>query len=168
MATAAGNQAKDADGMAQSASGHVDRLNTTVSGLDQYKQSNDISVVFRGGQPILSAAARKQLDDFAAGLTGRQGYVLEIEGHSPLASTAGIQSSERMAEAVRRYLVTEHQIPVYRLHSVALGNAPVADAENAKPMKVSNVHIRLMENSLAAREVASPHDATSSTGAERP
>ena len=107
----------------------MDQLNSTVSGLDQYRQANEIEVKFRGGQPILSAAARKQLDDFAANLTGRQGYILEIEGHSPLASTAGIQSSERLAEAVKRYLVTEHQIPVYRLHTVALGNAPVASPD---------------------------------------
>jgi outer membrane protein OmpA-like peptidoglycan-associated protein len=173
-ASAAGSQAQMANSTAQGASGHVDKLNTTVSGLDQYKQANDVEVKFHGGQPILSAAARKQLDDFAVNLTGRQGYILEIEGHSPLASTAGIQSSGRLADAVKRYLVTEHQIPVYRLHTVALGNAPVAipaaNEEETQPVKVrtSSVHIRLMENSLAAREASSPHDVASSTGAERP
>jgi hypothetical protein len=94
--------------------------------------------------------------------------VLEIEGHSPLASTAGIQSSARMAEAVKRYFVTEDQIPVYRLHSVALGNAPVAGSDNIKPAKTGCVQIRLMENSLAAQEVAPSRGAASLTGAERP
>ncbi len=65
---------------------------------------------------------RRKLDQLAASLTGREGYILELEAHSPLAGSAGIQSSERLAEAVKRYLVTEHQIPVYRMHSVALGN----------------------------------------------
>ena len=124
--------------------------------------------------PFFRLTARKQLDDFAANLTGHQGYILEIEGHSPLASTAGIQSSGRLAEAVKRYLVTEHQIPVYRLHTVALGNAPVAspaaneDETQPEKVKASSVHVRLMENSLAAREASSPHDVASSTGAERP
>jgi outer membrane protein OmpA-like peptidoglycan-associated protein len=169
-ATLAGVQAQKANSTAQGASSHVDQLNTTVSGIDQYKQANEVDVKFRGGQPILSAATRKDLDDFAASLTGKQGYVLEIEGHSPLASTAGIQSSERMAEAVKRYLVTEHQIPVYRLHTVALGNAPAMIEGETQPVKIkaSSVHIRLMENSLAAREASSPHDEASSTGAERP
>jgi outer membrane protein OmpA-like peptidoglycan-associated protein len=173
-ASAAGSQAQMANSTAQGASGHVDKLNTTVSGLDQYRQASDVEVKFHGGQPILSAAARKQLDDFAVNLTGRQGYILEIEGHSPLASTAGIQSSGRLADAVKRYLVTEHQIPVYRLHTVALGNAPVANPaaneDETQPAKVraSSVHVRLMENSLAAREASSPHDVASSTGAERP
>jgi outer membrane protein OmpA-like peptidoglycan-associated protein len=167
QASLAGGQAQKAHSTAQGASTHVDQLNSTVSGLDQYKQASEVDVKFRGGQPILSAAARKQLDDFAASLTGHQGYILEIEGHSPAASTAGIQNSGRLAEAVKRYLVTEHQIPVYRLHTVALGNAPVVIEEETQKVKASSVHVRLMENSLAAREVSSPHDVASSTGAER-
>jgi outer membrane protein OmpA-like peptidoglycan-associated protein len=166
-ASDASSQAQRANATALGANGHVDQLRTTISGLDQYHQANELDVAFRSGQPILSAAARKQLDAFAANIAGHQGYVLEIEGHSPQASTAGIQSSGRLAEAVKRYLVTEDQIPVYRLHTVALGNAP-AGAEETRPAKTSSVSIRLMENSLAAREVAPPHDATSSTGAERP
>jgi outer membrane protein OmpA-like peptidoglycan-associated protein len=152
-ATAAGDQAQKAGLVAQGAAGHVDHLNATVDGLDQYHQVNAVEVKFSGGQPMISAVARKQLDDLAASLTGHQGYVLEIEGHSPLAGSAGIQSSDRLTEAVMRYLVTEHQIPVYRLHSVALGNAQAAGQEEAKltKIKISSVQIRLMENSLAAR-----------------
>lgn len=167
-ATLAGSQAQKANAAALGASTHVDQLNSTVSGLDQYKQASEVEVKFRGGQPILSAAARKQLDDFAASLAGHQGYILEIEGHSPMASTAGIQNSGKLAEAVKRYFVTEHQIPVYRLHTVALGNAPVVIEEETQKVKASTVHVRLMENSLAAREASSPHDMASSTGAERP
>jgi hypothetical protein len=47
-------------------------------------------------------------------------------------------------------MVTEHQIPVYRMHSVALGNAPADKEQNAKPVRARTVHIELMENSLAA------------------
>ncbi|MGD0802408.1 MAG: hypothetical protein ABR906_13940, partial [Terracidiphilus sp.] len=69
---------------------------------------------------------------------------------------------------VKRYFVTEHQIPVYRLHSVALGNASVAGSEETRPAKTSSVRIRLMENSLAAQEAAPTRGAASLTGAERP
>jgi len=169
-ASAAGNQAQRANGLAQDASDHFDRLHSTVTGLDQYKQVNEFDVVFRGGQPILSAAARKQLDDLAANLAGHQGFILEMEANSPAPGAAGIQNSQRLAEAVKRYLVTEHEIPVYRLHAVALGNVqPAASGqETARPARTSLVHIRLMENSLAAQESASPHGVASSTGAERP
>ncbi len=169
-ANAANDQAGKAGLTAQNASGHVDKLNSTVNGLDQYRQSSELEVAFRGGQPTLSVAARKQLDDLATTLTGRQGYILELEAHSPAAGAAGIQNSERLAEAVKRYLVTEHEIPVYRLHSVALGNAQnaVTGASTVTPVRTSNVHIRLMENSLAAQGAASPQDASPRTGSERP
>jgi outer membrane protein OmpA-like peptidoglycan-associated protein len=167
-ADAAGNQARNAGSLAQGASYRVDRLNSTVTGLDQYRKANELDVAFHGGQPVLSAAARRQLDDLATNLNGRQGYVLEIEGHSPQAGAAGIQSSGRLAEAVKRYLVTKHAIPVYRLHSVALGNASAAEEETARPARTSSVRIRVMENSLAAQETTSSQNAASPAGAERP
>jgi outer membrane protein OmpA-like peptidoglycan-associated protein len=171
-ATAAGSEAQNASNTAQQASGHVDQLNTTVNGIDQYHSITDLDVAFRPGTSMLTSDSRQKLDQLAAGLTGRNGYILEMEAHSPASGSVGIQSSERLAEAVKRYLVTEHQIPVYRLHSVALGNAQESTPgdENAKPMRIrsSSVHIRLMENSLAAQAAASPQSAAASTGAERP
>lgn len=174
QATMAGDQAKKAGDTAQGAAGHVDQLNTTVNGLDQYHQITEVEVVFRGGVPTLSVAARKQLDDLAASVTGHQGYILEVEAHSPAAGGAGIQNSMRLAESVKRYLVTEHQIPVYRFHALALGNVQLAEAgqadANAKPARVrtSSVHVRLMENSLAAQGTVPTPGAVSSNGSERP
>ncbi|MGA2847444.1 MAG: OmpA family protein [Terracidiphilus sp.] len=168
LATTAGQQAQNANGIAQGASGHVDQLNTTVNGLDQYRQVTEADIAFHGGNAVLSAAAKKQLDDFAASASGQQGYILEVEAHSPLGGSAGIQSSQRFAEAVKRYLVTQHEIPVYRMHAVALGNAHSQTDQDEKPVRTSSVHIRLMENSLAAQGAAPPNGATPSTGAERP
>jgi len=170
-ATAAGNQAQNANNIAQGASGHVDQLNTTVNGLDQYKQISDADVPFRGGSPVLSEDARGQLDQLAATLAGHKGYIIEMEARAPGAGAAGIQTSQRLAEAIERYLVTEHQIPVYRMHYVALGNTPPAETDDSgKPARVrkSTVHVRLMENSLAAQDSTSPHGVASTTGAERP
>jgi len=172
-ATAAGTQAQQANSTAQGAATHVTELNGTVNGLDQYHQVTEAEITFRHGDPALSAEAKKQLDDLATSVNGQHGYILELEAHSPLSGSAGIQSSQRLAEAIDRYMVTEHDIPVYRMHFVALGNAQSADANqdpDAKPerVRVSSVHIRLMENSLAAQGAAPPQGAASSTGAERP
>jgi outer membrane protein OmpA-like peptidoglycan-associated protein len=172
-ATAAGQQAQQADSTAQTASSHVDQLNGTVNGLDQYKQVSVLEIPFHNGSPMLSKDAKDQLDQLAANLTGHQGYVLEMSAHAPGSGSVGIQNSDRLAEAVKRYLVTEHQIPVYRMHAVALGNAvdqANATDDNGKSARVrtSSVSIRLMENSLAAQDGTSPHGVASSNGAERP
>jgi hypothetical protein len=165
-ATAANAQAQQASTLAQGASGRTDQIGAKVNGLDQYRPINEVDVPFRSG-PILSASARKQLDGVVSSVNGRQGYIIEVEAHSPAHGNAGIQDSQRLANVVNRYLV-EHEIPVYRLHAVALGNALAANDPDAKPIRTSSVHIRLMENSLAAQDTASPQGAASSTGAERP
>ena len=171
-AQAAGNQAQAANNTAQQASGHVDQLNTTVNGIDQYRSISDLTVTFRPGTSTLTADSKQKLDQLAAGLTGRQGYILEMEAHSPASGSVGIQSSQRMAESVKRYLVEEHQIPVYRLHAVALGNAQMAssggDDEKPERVRTSTVHIRLMENSLAAQASAPPPAPEASTKVEQP
>jgi outer membrane protein OmpA-like peptidoglycan-associated protein len=169
-ATAAGTQAQNATTVAQGAAGHVDQLHTTVNGIDQYKATNEMDVPFKGASSVLSDDAKKQLDDLIDSVKGRKGYIVEVEAHSPSHGTIGIQKSERLAEAVKRYLV-EHDVPVYRVHSLALGDAQTvgnAGSDEAKPIKTSSVHVRLMENSLAARDAASPQGAASTTGAERP
>jgi outer membrane protein OmpA-like peptidoglycan-associated protein len=149
-AAGAASQAAQAGALAQSAAGRIDKLNSTIAGLDQYRQSSAAQIQFHGTQPVLSAQARKQLDDLASQLAGRQGYILDIEAHAPGAGGVGIQNSQRLAEAVKRYLVTEHQIPVFRLHAVGLGDAPAPGQQDARPVRSGSVQIRLMENTLAA------------------
>jgi len=177
QATAASSQAQQASTVAQGAAGRVDQINTRVQGLDQYKPVSEVDVPFRGGSPVLSQAAKEQLDQVVSSVNGRQGYIIEVEAHSPARGAAGIQNSQRLAAVVNRYLV-EHNIPVYRVHAVALGNAEVASADtqnasgsantSSNRVRKSSVHVRLMENSLAAQGAASPQGAASSTGAERP
>jgi outer membrane protein OmpA-like peptidoglycan-associated protein len=172
LATAAGQQAQQAGTIAGQASGKVDQLSGTVNGIDQYSEKNTLSITFRRGSTVLSADAKQQLDDLATKLNGHQGYLLEVEAHAPVAGATGIQSSERLAEAVKRYLVVQHEIPVYRMHAVALGNAPIAatDTGDTKPtpVKSSYVELRLMENSLAAQDGSTPRLNPSQTGAVQP
>lgn len=171
VATAAGTQAQQANTVAGQASTKVDGINTTVNGLDNYTEKNAVTIKFRSGSTVLSKDAKEQLDQLAGTLTGHQGYVLEITAFAPVKGSAGITSSDRLAEAVKRYLVTEHEIPVYRMHSVALGNMPAAganaDATEAK-VRTNHVELRLMENSLAAQDGQTPRLSSSQTGASQP
>jgi outer membrane protein OmpA-like peptidoglycan-associated protein len=165
-ATSASSTAQQANSTAEQASNNVQRLDTTVSGLDQFKPVTSIDVNFRGESPVLSPDARQQLDSLASSVAGREGYILQIAAHSPAAGAYGIQSSQRMAEAVERYLVTQHQIPIYRMHAVALGNVQGSE-DNSGRVRHSSVHVELMENSLAAQGAASPQGTASLNGADR-
>jgi len=167
VASAAGEQARQAGTIAGQASTKVDQINGTVGGLDKYTEKNTMTISFRRGTTILSPDAKKELDGLATDLAGHQGYLLEVEAHAPGAGSAGILNSDKLAEAVKRYLVTEHEIPVYRMHSVALGNVPATDTgdEKPKPVRTSYVDLRLMENSLAAQDGSTPRLDPSQSGA---
>ena len=146
-AQTASSTANQAQSLAQNASDQTGKLNTTVAGLDQYQKVNDTEIRFRPGQVALNAKAKDALSQIATQLQGQKGYIVEVAGYSHARGQAGIQNSQHMADAVVRYLA-EQQIPVYRIHQVAMGNAKIEDSEGATSGSV--VRVTLMQNSLAA------------------
>jgi outer membrane protein OmpA-like peptidoglycan-associated protein len=166
----ANSTATQAQTMAQQASDQSSKLNTTVAGLDQYQKVNDTIIRFHPGQTVLNARAKEALDQIAEQAQGQKGYIIEVEGHSPVRGQSGIQSSQRMADAVVRYLVTEKQIPVYRIHQVAMGNAKM-ETDSGEAISGSAVRVSTMQNSLAAlnstsSNAGSPIGATQQTSAQ--
>ena len=103
----------------------------------------------------------QRLDQVAAQMRGRKGYIVEVAGYSGVRGQAGIQNSQHMADAVVRYLA-ENEIPVYRIHQVAMGNAKIEDSDS--PTHGSVVRVSLMQNSLAALNTT-PSGAGSPIGA---
>src|SRR5262249_32381307 len=130
----AGNKATVAQQTAQQATTKIQTVETVVSNIDQYKASNQTEIRFRPGQTVLSKNAKDALDEMANGVKGQRGYIIEVQGFSSGHGQTAIQSSQKMAESVVRYLVLNHEIPVYRIYLVGMGNAPVGtdDAEKTK------------------------------------
>ena len=163
QASEASNRANQAQTTAQQASDRTNQLNSTVSNLDQYEQVSDTEIRFRPGQMTLNAKAKEALDQVATQLQGQKGYLVEVQGYSRVGGQAGIQSSQRMADAVVRYLVANHQIPVYRIHQIAMGKVKLETSDGTTP-RGSVVHVTLVHNSLAAsnaqQDSASPIGAT--------
>ncbi|HYK36258.1 OmpA family protein [Alloacidobacterium sp.] len=169
-AQSANTTATQAQSMAQQASDTTGKLNTTVAGLDQYQKVSDTEIRFRPGQTALNAKAKDALDQIATQLQGQKGYILEVEGYSRTRGQAGIQNSQHMADAVVRYLVTEHQVPVYRIRQVAMGNAKIEGADGTSSTGTV-VHVSMMQNSLAAlnstsSNAGSPIGATQQSSAQ--
>src|SRR5580698_280392 len=167
-ATTANSTATQANQTAMQASSQTSKLNTTVAGLDQFQQVNDTEIRFRPGQTALNAKAKDALSQIATQLQGQKGYIVEVAGYSHARGQAGIQNPQHMADAVVRYLA-EQQIPVYRIHQVAMGNAKIEDSEGASSGSV--VRVTLMQNSLAALNSSSnggssPIGATQQTTAQ--
>jgi outer membrane protein OmpA-like peptidoglycan-associated protein len=147
----AGNKATAAQQTAQQATTRIQTVETVVNNIDQYKASNQTEILFRSGQTMLSKPAKDALDEMATGVKGQRGYIIEVQGFASGRGQVAIENSQKMAESVVRYLVLNHEIPVYRIYLVGMGNAPVATTdETAKPKHTSGgrVEISLLKNDL--------------------
>lgn len=148
-ATVAGNTANQAQQTAQQASTQTTQIGTAVSTMDQYQTVNSVEIRFRSGQSVLGQNAKDALDQLASQVQGQRGYLIDVQGYSPIRGSAGVATSHRMASSVTRYLVTQHQVPLYKIHEIGLGNAPInAEAANTRH-RGSIVEVTLMHNSLS-------------------
>jgi outer membrane protein OmpA-like peptidoglycan-associated protein len=148
----AGNRATAAQQTAQQAHTRLNTVEQVVTNIDQYQASTQTEIRFKPGQTLLSKNAKEALDQMATPLKSQRGYIIEVQGFSSGHGQTAIGNSQKMAESVVRYLVLNHEIPVYRIYLVGMGNAPVqAATTETKPQKrVSGgrVEISLLKNNL--------------------
>ena len=167
----AGNKATMAQTTAQQATTRIQTVETVVSNIDQYKASNQTEIRFKPGQTMLSKNAKDALDEMANTVKGQRGYIIEVQGFSSGKGQIAIQNSQKMAESVVRYMVLNHEIPVYRIYLVGMGNAPVAGAEEdakTKHMSGGRVEISLLKNDLEQLSSNSPGPATTADQQQQP
>ena len=148
----AGNRANAAQATAQQASTRLTTVEQVVTNIDQYQPSTQTEIRFRPGQTVLSKNAKDALDELATPLKTQRGYIVEVQGFSTGRGQAAISNSQKMAESVVRYLVLNHDIPVYRIYLVGMGNAPAPEStdETAKSKRIigGRVEISLLKNDL--------------------
>jgi len=148
-ALAAGSTAQQAHQTAQQASTRLTTVEQVVTNFDQYQPTNQTELRFRTGQSTLNKNAKEALDELAESLKDQRGYIIEVHGFSPGSSAASVQASQKMADAVVRYLVINHEIPVYRVFTLGLGNAKVQAASQeagAKPYRGPRVEVSVLKN----------------------
>ncbi len=150
-ASDAANKAQLAQTAATQASTRVSSAEQMVGNIDQYKGTGQTEIHFRAGQTVLSKAAKDALDEMAAPLKDQRSYIIEVRGFSAGRGQAAIASSQKMADSVVRYLVLNHQIPVYRIYTISMGNA-AAEGTMAKSTSGGRVEVNLMKNDLAAAQ----------------
>ena len=165
----AGNKATLANETAQKANTRLGTVEQVVTNIDQYQASSQTEIRFKPGQTVLSKNAKEALDQMATNVKGQRGYIIEVQGFSTGHGQTAIANSQKMADSVVRYLVLNHEIPVYRIYVVGMGNAPVqaAAAGEEKPKRISGgrVEISLLKNNLEQLASNSTPAATPATTA---
>ncbi len=143
------NRAQAANQLAQQADTRLQHVSRVVDNLDQYQSESQIEIRFRAGATTLSANAKEALDKLTEAMKDQKGYVVEVQGFTPGRGTASIQQSQHLADAVVRYLVINHQIPVYRIYELGLGNAKLETSSTGdRPAHGNRVEVTLLRNGV--------------------
>lgn len=132
-ASEAMNRASQADQKADQNTKGLTALRSVVSNLDDYKLQTTVSVPFQFNRYTLSKDAQQDLDKLADNVKADKRFFIAVEGYTD--STGSKQYNEALsrqrANAVMEYLVGKHDIPVYRIHMIGLGEQrPVDEAHN--------------------------------------
>jgi OmpA-OmpF porin, OOP family len=126
-------QAKTADQKAEQANQGIAGLRQVISNLDDYKLQTSVSVPFKFDKYALTTEAKTDLDKMVGDVKSDKRFFIAVEGYTDNvgSKTYNEALSRKRADAVVEYLVAKHDIPIYRIHMIGLGEErPVEDARN--------------------------------------
>jgi len=137
------SRAEDAGKRADQANQGLSELRSSVANLDDYKQMANTTVNFKFNSDKLTSEGKMALDQMVTDQNHYKRYFIAVEGFTDKVGSADYNAalSRRRADAVVEYLVAQHDIPIFRIHMVGLGQMkPVEDARsraaNAKNRRV--------------------------------
>src|SRR5580658_9756963 len=122
-AQSAMTKAGEASAMATKDSQEISSLRQVVSNLDDYKQVGDLTIPFAFNKSMLTDKDKQDLDNMVAGASKNKRYFIAVEGFTDRTGTRQYNEvlSRKRADAVVEYLVAKHDIPIYRIHMIGLG-----------------------------------------------
>jgi OmpA-OmpF porin, OOP family len=153
-ASSADGRATDAIGRADAASKKSDQvradlrneLNDRIANIDDYKAAGNVTVLFKFDSAKLTDDAKQQLDQLASGQVGSlKRYVVAIQGFTDSIGSVehNLDLSRHRAEAVQTYLVSQHNMPVYRIQIVGLGKDKPVDEGKTREAREKNRRVEV-------------------------
>ena len=156
------NQAKQAAQAADANGQDLNKLRSVVANIDDYKMQTSATVPFEFNKWNLTSSAKDGLDNLASGLSADKRFVISVEGFTDSIGDRAYNEnlSRKRADAVVAYLVAKHDIPIYRIHMVGLGEEKPVDEGKDRAARAKN---RRVEVKVFTAEVDSGTPTTASS-----
>jgi OOP family OmpA-OmpF porin len=139
------NRAAQADQKADQNSQNLNSLRAVIANIDDYKLQATISVPFQFNRYVLTKDAQQDLDKLADAVKADKRYFIAVEGYTD--STGSKQYNETLsrqrANAVVEYLVAKHDIPIYRIHMIGLGEQRPVDESHTREARAKNRRVEV-------------------------
>jgi len=158
--TQAASAAQNAQTSAEQAHGRVVTLEENFQNRNQYTVATDKTILFDFNSAVLDRAYGSALDEVAQLLSQNPDALIVLEGRTDSVGNEAynIQLGERRAEAVKRYLVVEKSVPMFRIHETSFGAArPMADNKSREGRgKNRAVAVSVLVPRVAASAASNP------------
>jgi outer membrane protein OmpA-like peptidoglycan-associated protein len=144
-ATDAATAAADARAVGDRNTTEITSIRNIVANIDDYKPVAETTVNFAFGKDKLSSEAQETLDKLATDKGNMKRFVVAVEGFTDKIGSAEYNNalSQRRANAVVNYLVTKHDIPLYRIYMVGLGSQKPADEGKGREARSKNRRVEV-------------------------
>jgi outer membrane protein OmpA-like peptidoglycan-associated protein len=148
-ANAADRRATDALARADAAGRKADQVSSelreTVANLDDYKVAGEATINFKFNSDKLTDEAKQQLDQLVAEHGTHRRYFIAVEGFTDRTGSEdyNAQLSRRRADHVVQYLLTKHNLPLYRIHTIGLGKQKPVDEGRTRAAQAKNRRVEV-------------------------
>jgi outer membrane protein OmpA-like peptidoglycan-associated protein len=161
------NSAKQAQQTADKANQDIGSLRSVIANIDDYKMQTTVSVPFKFDKYTLDAQAKQDLDKLANDVKSNKRYFIAVEGFTDKTGSTQYNEalSRRRADAVVQYLVAQHDIPIYRIHMVGLGEQKPVDEARGRAARAKNrrVEVRVFSADQVTANLSQPGQSGSTT-----
>jgi outer membrane protein OmpA-like peptidoglycan-associated protein len=139
------DKANQANTLATTDSEEIRSLRGVVSNLDDYKQVADLTIPFAFNKATLTDKDRADLDNMVVGAAHNKRFFIAVEGFTDRVGTKAYNEvlSRKRADAVTEYLVAKHDIPIFRIHMIGLGEEKPVDDGKTRAARAKNRRVEV-------------------------
>src|SRR5215467_1231604 len=130
---------------ADQANRDLSSLRQVVANIDDYKLQSSATVPFKFNQYVLTTEGQEDLDKLAEGIKSSHRYFVAVEGFTDNVGDKRYNErlSNRRADSVAEYLVAKHDIPIYRIQMVGLGEERPVDEGHNRAARAKNRRVEV-------------------------
>jgi len=120
-------------------------LSKVVSNIDDYKLQTSVAVPFKFDKYALTDEAKTDLDKLASDVKSDKRFFIAVEGYTDKTGARAYNEalSRRRADSVVQYLVAKHEIPIYRIHMIGLGDEKPVDEGKTRDARAKNRRVEV-------------------------
>jgi OOP family OmpA-OmpF porin len=123
----------------------LNSLRSVISNIDDYQMQTSATIAFKFDKWALNDDAKQELDKMVDGVKADKRFFIAVEGYTDRTGSNEYNEalSRKRADAVVEYLVAKHDIPIYRIHMIGLGEEKPVDEARTRAARAKNRRVEV-------------------------